>query len=200
MAAYATSTDVRLYLGISSTSDNTLITALIARAQSAIDKHTRRTFSSTANSTRYFTVGQDTSGRRLYLDADLADIGTVTTDADSTSPVTISSTEYITLPRNRAPYYALEIKSSCTKSWDYSADPESGVTITGKWAYSTSPPNDIKHACIRLSAFYYRQKDAQVFDTTAIPEAGVITVPVGLPSDVEKILRPYVRTHLVVSG
>ena len=39
--------------------------------------------------------------------------------------------------------------------------------------------------------FKYRQKDAQVFDVTAVPDAGVITVPQGIPADVKRILRSY---------
>jgi hypothetical protein len=66
-----------------------------------------------------------------------------------------------------------------------------GVEISGKWAYSTTPPADIEHACIRLVGYYYRQKDAQVFDVTVIPEAGAITIPKGIPDDVKKILLPY---------
>ena len=36
-------------------------------------------------------------------------------------------------------------------------------------------PDDIKQACVRLTAYLYRQRDSQVFDVTAIPDAGVIT-------------------------
>lgn len=192
--AYCTSTDVKLYLGIESEDDDALITALIARAQAAIEQHTHRVFASTADSTRLFTVGKDTDGRMLWFDEDLAKAPTtVTSNADGTSSTTISSTEYITHPRNRTPYYGLSIKASVSKSWTYENDPEGGVTVAGRWAYSTAPPADVKHACVRLSAYYYRQKDSQVFDVQALPEAGVITVPQGVPADVKLILEPYVK-------
>jgi hypothetical protein len=42
-----------------------------------------------------------------------------------------------------------------------------------------------------LAGYYYRQKDAGVFDTTAIPDMGVIQVPQGIPRDVQLILNPY---------
>ncbi len=190
--AYCTSTDVRQYLGISSTGDDTLITALIARATAQIEMHTHRDFES-ATGTRRFVVGVDTEGDTLYFDEDIVSITTVTTDADAASPTTISSTEYVTLPRNRTPYYGIKILASADKSWDYTDDPEMGITVAGKWGYSTAPPADIKNAAIRLSAFLYRLKDAQVFDVQAIPEAGVITVPQGIPKDVQLILEPYVK-------
>ncbi len=68
--------------------------------------------------------------------------------------------------------------------------------MTGKWAYSTTPPDDIEHACTRLAAYMYRQKDAQTFDTTAIPDAGVILVPQGIPKDVKMILDHYKKVEL----
>lgn len=191
--AYTTAATVKAYLGTTSATDDTLILALIDRAQAEIEIYTGRSFQhSSVGATRYFTVGQDTYGRVLRLDEDLCKIDQIVTDADGT-PTTVSSTEYITYPRNIAPYYEIKLLSSTTKSWTYSDDPENGVTITGKWSYSTDPPADIVHACVRLTAYMYRQKDSQVFDVTAIPDAGVISVPQGIPADVKLMLNPYRR-------
>ena len=191
--AYTSIGQVKLYLGISEVEDDTLLDALIDYAQQAIDSYTGRSFEASADSTRYFTVGVDTEGRMLYLDEDLASITTVTTDADATSPTTLETTDYITHPRNRTPYHAIEILGSSDNSWEYTDDPEGGIEVTGKWAWSTAAPNDIIHACNRLVAYYYRQKDAGVFDTTAIPDAGIIQIPQGIPRDVQMILNPYRR-------
>jgi hypothetical protein len=68
-----------------------------------------------------------------------------------------------------------------------------GIEVVGKFAYSTSAPNDIVHATERLVGYYYRQKDSQVFDVTAIPDAGVLMIPQGIPADVKLLLKPYVR-------
>lgn len=191
--AYTTESAVRSYLGSTSTGDATLLTSLIARAQAAIDTYTQRHFEhSSVAATHYFTVGSDTYGRVLVLDEDLCSITDVITDADGT-PTTIATTEYFTVPRNITPYSEIRLLGSTTKSWTYTDDPENGVYISGKWSYSSSAPDDIVHACVRLAAFYYRQKDAQVFDVTAIPDAGVITMPKGIPADVKLLLDPYRR-------
>jgi hypothetical protein len=63
--------------------------------------------------------------------------------------------------------------------------------VAGDWGYSTTAPADIVQATLRLAAFFYRQKDAQVFDTVASPELGVITVPKGIPVDIRLLLDPY---------
>lgn len=189
--AYATTAQLKSYLGITGTGDDTLIASLLRRAQAAIDTYTGRTFEASKDETRYYTVGEDNEQETLYLDADLCAITSVVTSADADSPVTLSTTDYVTLPRNITPYHAIRLLASCDYSWDYADDPENGITVTGRWAYSITPPNDIIHACLRLAAFYYRQKDAQVYDVTAIPDAGVITVPQGIPADVERMLIPY---------
>ena len=190
--AYTTWSDVKAYLGTTATtqsSDYSLISDLRIRAQKVIDIYTGREFDGSAT-TRYFTVGEDTDGRELYLDKDLCKITKIKSNCDGTT-VTINSTEYITLPRNETPYYMIRLLSSTTNSWDYTDDPENGIQIKGSWYYSTSIPEDIQQAAVRLTAYYYRQKDANVFDVTAIPEAGVIEIPQGIPRDVKMILDPY---------
>lgn len=193
--AYASLADVKTYLGVGASGDDQLIANLLARAQDAIDNHTRRVFEVSADTTRRFTVGADTEGNTLYFDEDICSITTVTTNADGVGSV-IPSTEYITLPRNRTPYYAIRILDSSAHYWRYAGDAEMGITVAGKWAYSLAAPDDVVQACVRWAAYMYRQKDAQVFDTTAIPDAGVMMIPKGIPQDVKLLLAPYVKAQL----
>ncbi len=195
--AYCTVADVKEYLDITGTGDDTLIDDLIDRAQKAVDSHTRRTFEDPgSDATRYFTVGGDTEGRDLLFDEDIYSLTTVKTDADNASPTTIPSTAFVTMPRNRTPYYGISLLTSKGYYWQYADDPEMGIEITGRWAYSSEAPYDIVQACARWAAYMYRQRDAQVFDTTAIPSAGVIQIPKGMPADVKILLSPYVSPRL----
>jgi hypothetical protein len=194
--AYCTVADVKEYLDIEGADDDALLGDLIDRAQKAIDSKTRRTFEDPgADATRYFTVGIDTDGLELLFDEDIYTITTVVTDADGDAD-TIPSTAYVTRPRNKTPYYGVKILGSSDYYWDYTDDPEGGIEITGRWAYSESAPDDIVQACARWAAYLYRQRDSQVFDTTAIPDAGVIQIPHGIPADVKILLDPYVRPRL----
>jgi hypothetical protein len=194
---YCTVANVKEYLDVQAADDDDLIGDLINRAQKAIDSHTRRTFEDPgADDTREYTVGVDTDGLYLYFDEDIYSLTTVKTDADGSSPRTITSSEYVTIPRNTTPYYGIKILSSSNEYWDYTDDPENGIEITGRWAYSSSAPNDIAQACARWAAYMYRQRDSQVFDVTAIPDAGVIQIPKGIPADVKMLLEPYVKPRL----
>ena len=193
--AYLDAAILKEYGGVSGAADDALITALITRAQKYIESYTGRTFEASTNTTRRFTVGEDTDGRMLYFDSDLCSINAIVTNADGDSPTTLTTSEYVTHPRNITPYYAIELLPSGNKSWEYTDDPQMGITVSGKWAYSTSAPDDIKHACVRLVNYFYHQKDSGVYDITALPAEGALIVPQGIPKDVALILRTYIR-HL----
>ena len=189
--AYCTVTNVKEYLGNTTTGDDALINSIIPRAQAAIDAYCHRSFEATADTTRTFDADRDTDGPVLYFDEDMASITTVTNGDGSV----IASSSYSTEPRNRTPYCAIKLKVSSGVVWEYDSnnDPEDAISVAGRWAWSVTAPNDIAHACIRLAGYFYRQKDAQVYDTTATPELGIITVPTGFPKDVKNLIEPYRR-------
>ena len=188
--SYCTAANVKSYAGISSTTDDVLIADLISRAQKIIETYTNRVFEAASDTTRYFGMSS-VWGRDLLFDQDLCAITTVKTNADNASPSTIPSTDYVTLPRNFTPYYGIRLLSSSSYDWEYTSNPEGAIQIVGRFAYSTTAPDDIVQAAVRLSTFLYRQKDSQVFDTTALPDSGVIMIPQGIPADVKVILDPY---------
>jgi hypothetical protein len=194
--AYTTPELVRVYLNIEDIStEYDLLTDICERAQKAIDVYTGRVFEYGTATARKFTWGVDTSGLFLYLDEDLCSITSIVTDADGDAN-TLATSDYITHPRNRTPYHAIEIKRSSDYRWAYTDDRTDAIIVTGKWAYSETAPADIVHAATRLAAYFYRQRDAQVFDVTAMPDAGILSVPQGIPADVKLTLAPY-RKHVL---
>ena len=46
------------------------------------------------------------------------------------------------------------------------------------------PCDDTTENILRMAAYLYRLKDSQVYDITATPELGILTVPKGTPADV----------------
>ncbi len=190
--AYTTKGAVKTYLNVSSSGDDDLITVLIARAQAKIDEKTHRTFEGTS-ATRYYNVLRDVDGNRtLWLDEDLISVTTLTNMADSAGAAeTWGSGEYVLLPYNESPKYAIQLLDKSNKDWQYADTPEQSISVEGTWGYTDTPADDIIHATIRLTAYYYRQKDTTVFETTVFPEAGVITVPTGIPKDVRETMEHY---------
>lgn len=187
--AYASLAELKEYRGISSSviTDDGLLGMLLTHASRQIDGYTGRTFGATATATRTYDAVRDVSPdkRTLYLDDDLCEVTTITNGTGN------AVTKYVTEPQNVTPYYAIRLKASAGEVFTYEDDPEDAITVRGKWGYSETPPADIRHATIRLAAYMYAQKDSSVFDTTAFPEAGVMTVPQGMPRDVREILDHY---------
>lgn len=189
--AYATVQQLRQFADITLNVDDNILVMLLEAVTVQIDNHTKRTFDVQTDTTRTIST-YCADGYTLYLPDDLCQISKVTNDADGTATEVLSS-EYVTNPRNDTPYFQIKILSSSGKYWAYTNDAEMGIEIEGRWGYSTNTPADINLAAQQWALYAYRQKDAQVFDVVAQPEMGQITIPKGIPANVTKTLRPYVR-------
>lgn len=185
--AYATLTQVKDYLGItSSVTDDNLLNDLITRAEGLIDAYTGRSFTATT-ATKYFSY-DDTDGRYLMLYGH--DLLTVTklTNADG---VEIAAADYKLLPRNETPKWLIKLDES--QSWNFQDD-DSEISVDGTWGYAATAPADIQHACVRLVAFVYRQKDTSAdIDRPMVTGDGVTIMPSNLPADVTRVLDRYKR-------
>jgi hypothetical protein len=189
--AYIDTEDLRAYLGISGTADDDLLQEAVEDAQSYIESQTHRRFEANTE-TRYYDRDaiNHKNSKILDLDEDLISITTLT-NGDSSSTA-IASTSYVLLPRNGAPpYHQIQLKTDVSDYWQF--DTDYWVSVLGVWGYSETPPADIVRACTALAAYFYRQKDAQMFDTTAVLESGALVVPQGIPATVDRIIERYKR-------
>lgn len=189
--AYTTTVLLKTYLGATTDNDDTLLGALIDRAQSIIDRYCVRTFEASANTERTFDAIKDVSGAMLWIDEDLCSINSIT-NGDGT---TVTSSQYTTQPRNETPYYAIKLLASASVAWTYTTDPEDAITISGKWAYSESAPADVVQATLRLAAYLYRQRDNAADLDRAVIAGNATILPTSLPSDLKMILAPYRRIN-----
>ena len=190
--AYLTVAEAKAFIGgISASSDDALLSDLIDAAETFIETYTDRAFKVAADSTRTFDANEDTDGRMLWLDDDLCAITTVTTNADGTGTALTEDTDFVTVPKNETPYYALKMLGSTTNYWTYTDDPELGITIAGKWGWSTTPPNDIINACKDIVKNIYRSRDANA--ETVVLAAGMVITPNSVPKLTLRILDAYRR-------
>jgi hypothetical protein len=183
---YCTLSELKTYVGATGTADDTILQDCIARATALINIATNRVFEAPVDATRYFYVGEDTSGTFLVFDADLCAVTSIT-NGDGTAV-----TAYLTLPRNETPYYGVRLKSG---GWN--GDINHPITVVGRWAYSVVAPLDVVQAAVRLAAWLYRQKDTNAdLDRPVVSPDGATLMPSKLPADVLAILRPYYRMPL----
>jgi len=189
---YCTLNDVKQYLSTDKSTDDALLSDLITKASVSIDTYCQRTFAAHAE-TRTYDAVQDIHGRDLLVDDDLLSV-TELTNGDGT---VLSASDYVLLPANATPKYAVRLKASAAYFWAYDTDPEQAISVNGSWGYvnSTVAPADIRHAAARLSAWFYKQRDAP-FEATGLPELGEVIIPSALPDDIKRALAPYVRTRV----
>jgi len=184
--AYANLSNLKDYLGITTEGDDNLLSDLLTRAAGVIDAYTGRHFEA-ETATKYFN-SDDTYGRELNLYG--YDLLTVTKLTNGNA-VEIASGNYRLLPRNDDPKWIIKLDEDY--SWEFD-DSDSEISVAGTWGYSATAPADITHACIRLAAFIYRQKDTSAdIDRPLVTGDGVTIMPSGLPSDVQKLLDRYKR-------
>jgi len=87
------------------------------------------------------------------------------------------------------PYHWIQLTRNQGVYWQWETDHE--VMVSGTWGYTTACPHDIRRAAHVLASYFYRQKDAQMFETTAIVESGAIAIPQGIPATVDRVLQRY---------
>ena len=189
--AYCGVDELKEYLGVTGATDDAMLLTLLAAAQHTIDSYCARTFEATADTVRTFDSQRDVDGYTLTVDSDLCAITSIV-NGDGT---TISNSHYVTEPRNETPYYAIRLKASAGKVWTstVAGDSENAITVTGKWAYSTSAPSDIAHVCKRLASYIYRQKDNAGDLDRAVIAGNSTILPAQIPSDIRLMLTPYKR-------
>ena len=187
--AYIDVADLRGYLDIDGTGDDPLLQEAIEAAQTYIESQTNRVFEAAPLTKYYLKDALDNDDSTLlHLGADCLTVTTLTNGDSAATPIVLAN--YWLLNRNLGPpYHWIKLKTNTGIYWEW--DTDYWVSVTGTWGYSTTPPGDIKEACKELAAFAYRKKDSQVFDVTAIPGAGVITIPQGIPATVTRIIDRY---------
>ena len=124
---YATLTQCKRLLGLSDsvTADDALLSRLIADADRLISAYRN---CKPQYATRLFDY---VNALNLTFDDDLLEITTLT-NGDAT---TISSNDYVFVPRRVYPKWGLEIKIGSDVSFNYSTSPESAISIAGTWGY-----------------------------------------------------------------
>jgi len=188
--AYATTTQVKTYLGLTVSSDDTLLGTLLLAAQKTIETHCGRVFEADTATVRYFTLADlDRDSGVLWLGGDLCTL-TAVTNGDGT---TVATGDVQTMPINTPPWYALRINPAVGvfTSGQNTAD---RIAITGKWAYSASAPADIAQATIRLTAFLYRLRENGGDGDRTVFAGNATLSPMAMPGDVRSILVHYAQT------
>jgi hypothetical protein len=182
--AYTDLIYLKSYLNVTGDTDDAILNECISRATAILDAQFSHRFEATT-ATRYYNADDLDGTRVLYLDAPLLTVTTLT-NGDGT---VITSADYWLLPRNEAPYWRIQLKANGTVTYFEFDDQDDEISIVGTWGYMATANAMVQQATTRLAAYVYRQRDSQVFETTAMPELGILTIPAGIPNDVKIMIE-----------
>jgi hypothetical protein len=195
---YATLAEIKAYMSISDTTDDTLLENLVESASRSIDRIANRRFylDATASARLYRAY----SNIFVFVD----DIGTTSSlvvaideNGNGTYSKTLTlNTDYILDPLTsqslNRPFTQLTMVSN-TESWPIfpgltSNGLRPGVQVTARWGWP-SVPDDLNMACLILTADLYKRKDAPG-GILGLGDLGVVRMsPIG--RDVTAMVRAY---------
>jgi hypothetical protein len=141
---YTTRERFKTAANISGSQFNTVIDRVIDAASRDVDRWTRRHFLPKTQ-TRLYRWPQSRPGLAnvLWLDQDLLSVTTLQTQAQDTSPTTISSSDYFLEPNNPEPdgntrYNRIEIDLSSTAAFESGNTPQRSISVAGSWGWGNT--------------------------------------------------------------
>ena len=195
---YATLNEIKAYLSISDSTDDTLLEKLVESSSRSIDKiANRRFYADTVATVRLYRAYSDLF---VYTDDISGTSGLVVkTDEDGNgtySKTVTLNTDFILDPLTASalgrPFTQLTMVSN-TETWPIfpgltQNGLRPGVQVTAKFGWP-SVPSDVNVACLILTADLYKRKDAPG-GVLGLGDLGVIRMsPVG--RDVSQMIRAY---------
>lgn len=208
MADYCTTADVKgaLVETLGSSTDTTydsLIGTLITSASRAIDGYVGQEdnyfYPSTDATTRYYD-GNNSHTLKIDDYTSITALGVAENGGvASTDYVAWSSTDYFTYPYNASakgkPYNALVVDLENGEK-GYFPNFRKAVKVTAVFGYSTTPPADVKQACITMTLRYFMRAKSAYQDAGANPAMGQMFYVRELDPDVKVLLSKYIMENL----
>lgn len=195
MADYTTLAELKAAFSeksIQSTGDTNLsrlITAASRTIDNAVSIQRPRTFAASGDTTQTFNVLDRVIGNVLYLHTDVCAVTTVTNDG---TPVSAPAYKLLSEPPHTSTYNRIKL---LTGSWAYSVSvyPDAAASVTGRFAFSTTPPPAIVQATIQLCLAVWLQRNTVANISQAMISAdGTLVLPDGLPASVVALIEPYI--------
>lgn len=199
--AYCTLNQVREYgkFRTSETDANALLTNIIDRVTAAFERETNRVFEAGSDTSRSIYPWQmDVDGKTLFISDDLCAITSISNDGSA-----VDSGDYVLLTygdssvwRTGERIHAIRLLHDSRLAWVKSESKP--IEITGRWAYSTTPPADVVQACIEWSFAVYKR--AEHLTTNGMPNVtvdGKLVMSSQMPQYVRETIEAYRRIGVV---
>lgn len=153
--AYATLSELKDFLGITDTSQDTLLNFLLDKASKLIDDFCNRTFGAPVDEEREILVKENSP--KLFID-DLISITTLKLEDSLISPSDYKLYPLEALSKNE-PFTWLQLNEDILQSAIPYFPKASFVKINGKWGYQETVPDSINFATILWVARLFRERN-----------------------------------------
>jgi uncharacterized phiE125 gp8 family phage protein len=193
---YVTSAELKAYLRISDTDDDTQIALAIAAASRAVDTSAGRQFGVVSPAEqRFYTARWDRRSRRWIVDVDdlmsTTGFAAITVDVDGDTVGSID--DYVLEPRNAAakgrPWTAMLVRPDSTYKPTGARDE---VAVTALWGWSAVPSAVKQATLLQASRFFARRQSP--YGIAGSPDDGSeMRLLARVDPDVAVILSPYRR-------
>ena len=188
----ATLSEFKAAVGITDTTDDTALQAVLDATDTLIDLHCdRKTGFGTASETRFYTA----EDYEYVLTDDLVSVTTLQTDDDANGTYETtwtSGTDYVLAPRNAAldgfPY--TEIDTSVTWPRNFPKDVYLGVRVVGVFGFP-SVPAAVKQAEIIQAGAVWNSRTAPFGVIGSADLGGILRMSRALHPEAALILEPY---------
>lgn len=188
--AYPTLAEFKSYLGVSDTTEDTLLTALLDAAKSDVERYCGRTFVA-GSASRLFPVAAPwvQGRRRLTFFEDLASISSLTNGDGQV----IGAAEYDLMPVRGAPYYGLVIQEESAYRFDTDGA-GTPITVAGSWGYAAACPKAVWLLIQELAATFYRARSMGMMGVVAVAgRSGAVSSPATIPEAIQIRLDAWRR-------
>lgn len=186
--------DVKAELSIGSNTNGTLsydknlddgrITFAIQVASAMFSKETNNNYYGAPGTLTLDVTKKYVSGQKLFFTDDvLRSITRIENDGNGT----LTSSDWITMPKNSSPYYGVELK---TKFWSWSTTPQAAIRVIGDLGENVDgQPSDIVHLAVtRLASWLYKTRDTRgAIQLTSSQTA--VTANEGVPDIILEVIK-----------
>ena len=200
--AIITNTNLKNWLGISDSTDDTTITFAVNAANSAVVEYCGRTFDKTTSGSETARVYRPEHSRVVYTD-DFWQTTNLVVKADDTDDGTFPTTwtintDFVVEPLNglingrHTPYY--RIQAVGTRCFPMLERPSVQVTATWGW---TAVPAPVTEAALIKGARLFKRKNSPEGVLGGWAEFGAVRITSREDPDCAMLLAPYRRPELV---
>lgn len=200
--AIITNTNLKSWLGISDSTDDTTITFAVNAANSAVVEYCGRTFDKTTSGSETARVYRPQHGRLVYTDdfwqtTNLV-VKTDTTDDGSYDTTWTIGTDFVVEPANgllygrHTPYYRIQ----AVGNRDFPCSERYTVEVTATWGW-TAVPDPVTEAALIKGARLFKRKNSPEGVLGGWAEYGAVRITSREDPDCMMLLAPYRRPELV---